>query len=291
MGAKCTENLIEQLLDSRARTPAEAESLDLSRTVASLRVLVAILDVDAEAEPLKLAQRQSMLDGMGASRVALMMACCEADELAAAGLQLGLALLRRGNADAQSTMLAALAEGGGTELRPYDGSGRDFLATMRWRLRLAVKEIHEKKWYLEQQRERRESFAEATAGLSAATVVALRAQLEKDFPARSHEMEVLELLRLMCEGHNQRWQDFLCEQPEALSSVDLLTETYQLLNHLEPEIDETNIAVVQQCVETLTEFVQVPLPRICASLASAPPSRLRLPRVCVLPLPSPCKCF
>ena len=58
------------------------------------------------------------------------------------------------------------------ELRAYDGSSGSFLAMMRYRLRLGAKEIHERKFYLAQQMERRATFAEDTRGLSTAAVVA-----------------------------------------------------------------------------------------------------------------------
>ena len=75
-----------------------------------------------EAEPDRMRSRQRQLNKMGASRLALMMAACEVDELAAAGLALGLALLRLGNDEVQRTMHAVLLGEGDCELRPYDGS-------------------------------------------------------------------------------------------------------------------------------------------------------------------------
>ena len=131
-----------------------------------------------------------MLNDMGGARLALMMAACEVDELASAGLALGLALLKQGNAEVQLSMHAVLLCEGDRELKPYDGSGGSFLAMMRQRLRLGAKEVHERKFYLEQQHERRASFAEDTQGLSTAAIVALRAQLDADYPAGSHVAEV-----------------------------------------------------------------------------------------------------
>ena len=193
MGEKRTKNMVEQLVGSRARTPAEGEAIDLARTTASLRVLTAILD---ESAAKRLRSRQQMLTKMGGARLALMLACCEVDELASAGLRLGLALLKGGNTEVQLAMHEVLLGEGDRELRPYDGSSGSFLAMMRYRLRLGAKEIHERKFYLAQQTERRATFAEDTQGLSSAAVVALRAQLDADFPARSFVVEVLELSRL-----------------------------------------------------------------------------------------------
>ena len=47
---------------------------------------------------------------------------------------------------------------------------------------------------LQQQEERRADFDEVTEGLSAATGVAMRTDLERDFPSRSFVLDVLELL-------------------------------------------------------------------------------------------------
>ena len=82
-----------------------------------------------------------MLTKMGGARLALMLACCEVDELASAGLRLGLALLKGGNTEVQLAMHEVLLGEGDRELRPYDGSSGSFLAMMRYRLRLGAKEI------------------------------------------------------------------------------------------------------------------------------------------------------
>ena len=51
-------------------------------------------------------------------------------------------------------------------------------------------------------------------------------------------------------------QDFLVEQPGMLD-IDLVSEVYALLAHLEPEIDRSTIPILHHCVDALTEFVQV----------------------------------
>ena len=45
--------------------------------------------------------RQRMISRMGGAHLALMMASCEVDELASAGLALGLALLKGGDKEVQ----------------------------------------------------------------------------------------------------------------------------------------------------------------------------------------------
>eukprot|EP00966_Prymnesium_polylepis_P336506 7391607-Prymnesium_polylepis.1 len=63
-------------------------------------------------------------------------------------------------------------------LRAYDDSDSSFLEMMRYRLRIAHKEIHDRLQYQLQQRERLATFADETDGLSAATVVAMRKNIE-----------------------------------------------------------------------------------------------------------------
>ena len=118
---------------------------------------------------------------------------------------------------------------------PFDGSDGRFFSKMKGRLRRAAAEIREKKFYLAQQQERRETFEEETEGLSPATVVAMRQELEAPFASRAYAMEVLEFLRLLCEGHNNRLQNLLREQPREMTNIDLVTEVYELLLALEPE--------------------------------------------------------
>ena len=86
------------------------------------------------------------------------------------------------------------------------------------------------------------------ASASSATLVAVSKEIEKDFPARSHVNEVLEMLRLLCEGHNNKMQDLMhVQQGSGFESADLVSEVYELLAKLEPEIDEMNIEQMQAC--------------------------------------------
>ena len=75
---------------------------------------------------------------------------------------------------------------------------------------------------------------------------------------RSFVLRVLEMLRLMCEGHNERMQEFLRSQPLSLAknNVDLVGDIYELLVLLESELTADNCEQAIKCVETLTELVQ-----------------------------------
>ena len=83
-------------------------------------------------------QRQSLLNWMGASHVALMLAASQDVSLCRAGLQLGQGLLDGGNPDVQAAMYTCLTS---AAVSAYDGSRAGFLEMMRHRLRLAAKEV------------------------------------------------------------------------------------------------------------------------------------------------------
>ena len=196
-----------------------------------------------------------MLAGMGVGDVGLVMCASEDDELFELGVGLIIALLFPGNRDVALMMLDSLSDAASAEkLYPGEGSGSHFLHRIKYRLRLGFKEISERKLYLVLQVERRLVFSEATEGLSAAAVTAMRAELEKPFPSRAHVEKVVELLRLLCEGHNARWQDWLRFQPKATTSCDIIKEVLSLLQVLEPEVDTVNIGQVQKCVDALTHL-------------------------------------
>ena len=59
---------------------------------------------------------------------------------------------------------------------------------------------------------------------------------------RSFVLRVLEMLRLMCEGHNERMQEFLRSQPLSLAknNIDLVGDMYELLVLLESELTADN---------------------------------------------------
>lgn len=93
--------------------------------------------------------------------------------------------------------------------------------------------------------------------LSDATKAAMLQEIRKPFPSRSFVMDVLEFVRLLCEGHNCEMQDLLREQSNSATRTDLVTEVYSLFAALESELDdEENVMQAIKCVETLTEFCQ-----------------------------------
>ena len=259
-----TRNLIAQLEGSSRNSArrlageetqgshAQRMESDVTQAIASLRVLITMLKQHTNAQALS--RQQKLLTLLGAPTVVLVMASCEHDELCLKGLQLGIALLDGGNADVQEACYRKLTDPASEEaIRPFDGSTGTFLSMMRWRLRLAMREVHERRTFEEVREEMRVVISEEYSG---PTLVALQKEIDLDFPARSHAREVLELLRLLCEGHYGQMQDYLHEQPSSLSNADLVGDTYELLAELEPEIDDTTIKQIQSCVDALVEFLQ-----------------------------------
>ena len=243
-----THNLIEQLLSG----------IDAAQTVASVRVLIELLQSTDAAQRTR---RQRTLDAMGASRVALMLASSEAAEMCEVGLQLGQALLDGGNRDVQASMYEHLSGAGGAggdgPVKAYDGSRNTFFDMMRTRLRLAAKEVPERKLYLEYQAVRLRSFEKELVGFSSAAKAALEKETKKEFASRALATDVLRLLQLMCEGHYNAMQTTLRHQPYIENvDIDLLSDTYELLQTLEPQVDSANQDQVQLCVDLLIEAMQ-----------------------------------
>ena len=210
-------NLLDQLRNARPIASTDLEEEDVLQNLAALRVLIAILDVEGAL----LLHRQNTLNQMGACEIALMMAASMHDELCKKGLELGIALLKDGNEQVQLTMFKLMDPKFERLILPFDASSGRFLSKMMYRLRLAQREIGERRYYDEMQKERRDNFAEECEGLSPATIVLLRAELERPFPSRAFALDVLEFLRMLCEGHNNQWQNFLRVQPAA-ESIDLV---------------------------------------------------------------------
>ena len=239
-GDDYTRNLIHQLRSGRAvgRDGVVSEQMhhsEVTQTLTSLNVLIEMIKAADEESPEALVHRQHVLDEMGASAVAIIMSSCEQDELSRTGIKLAIALLNGGDQEVQKSFFAVMTDPL-VDLDAFDGTGNSFVESMRARLRIAAREIRERKVYQQMQSERKEVFEEESAGLSVATVLVMRHDLEAPFPARSHVMEVLELLQLLCEGHNNEMQDFMRVQPGSMSSVDLVAEVYELLVRLEAEV-------------------------------------------------------
>ncbi len=65
-------------------------------------------------------------------------------------------------------------------------------------------------------------------------------------------------LQLLCEGHFTGLQHFLRAQANNSKSYDLVTETVEILEHLERCIDDKTVGVMSQLWISLTEYIQGP---------------------------------
>ena len=181
---------------------------DKELTAVLIKVLTAVVklpDADKGANPEAMAEvhrRQTILNALGGGRVMLMMIMSEADVLCAEGLKFGIALLWGGNSSVQKTVHSLLTEAGAS-VEPFDGSSATFLDVIRRRIELGAKEIKERKFFLQQQADRSAMLeADWESGLvSPSVLVAVRAELSQPFASRAFVVDVLELLRLCCEGH------------------------------------------------------------------------------------------
>ena len=276
--ADYTRSLMKQLLqvgsaDDIARNDEEQQlqhahaTGDADLTTMLMRVLSEILLHADEHERKAL---QQLLNRLGASTLVLKFASCEDDDLARAGVHLGIAMLEGGNTEVQCSLLALL-KSDESSIAAADGSKATFFASMKRRLRLGVKELKDRKIYLAQQaslprtrraqraapneltrppphppprralrlicrpivslsphphievnmsvrvcathrapltlqEERRAMWSEASEGLSAQGKAMLREDIDRPFASRARLVEVLELLRLMCEGHRVEMQ-------------------------------------------------------------------------------------
>ena len=254
-GTKYVKSLINQLLALSAGDEDEEHHhhQDTEQTVMSLDVLTSVINDGPEEQKV---ERQLLLNSMGVATVALKMAACDDDKLCQGGLHLAMALLDGGCAEVQLALLDLLQDAEADHLHAADGSEGSLLAKCKNRLRRGVKEIKERKIYLQQQEDRREDFEEMALGLSAAAREAMREDIERPYPSRAFVCDVLEVLRLLCEGHNQTAQEFLRTQPNSVTQYDMVSEVYELLVVLEPELDATNIDQADKAIDTLTELVQ-----------------------------------
>jgi hypothetical protein len=99
------------------------------------------------------------------------------------------------------------------EAAAYDGTKHYWFNMIRKRLRVASSEIEEQQLYLAYQRQRLadlEAMSHTMTDLSKAT---RREQIERPYPTRAFTEDLLEVLQLMCEGHDENMQNFLRTQP------------------------------------------------------------------------------
>ena len=138
LGVQYCKQVINQLQKSRIGPGGRLGDEERRQTVAVLKVLTAVLHDPREGEEWDQVRyrRQSTLNNLGATHVALMMSTCLDDSLCEHGLQLGVALLQQGHPDVQHQVFRLLSENDDS-IRPFDGSSGQFLAMMKYRLECA----------------------------------------------------------------------------------------------------------------------------------------------------------
>lgn len=70
--------------------------------------------------------------------------------------------------------------------------------------------------------------------------------------------EVMRLLQLFCEGHYTDLQKYLSVQINSKNSFDMVSLIASLATSF--KLSEQNYSIIDQCLDTLSEFIQVPAP-------------------------------
>ncbi|RQM20907.1 hypothetical protein B5M09_010202, partial [Aphanomyces astaci] len=68
---------------------------------------------------------------------------------------------------------------------------------------------------------------------------------------------VLEMLRLLCEGHHTKFQNLLRHQPSSHPSVNIVELVVQLFNELVRTITPASVPVLKKTFQAIVEFIQV----------------------------------
>ena len=244
------QNLVHQL---RART---GEKLDVDAAVTSVRVLCSCLTEGQGTSVSALARRQRALSDFGACAVTVRLVSCQEPRLFACGLQLGMALVRGGNREVQATFLELICTLDREMVAALDGTSWTFFERVREALRLAIKEVPERRTFLRSQADSREQFAGYAEGLSASTVELLRNDLQRSFVTRAHPELLLGFLKELCEGHYVEMQDAMHNQPNTEFDIHVPHEIFRLMAALEPLLDAGNVGQMLQACAALTEMLQ-----------------------------------
>eukprot|EP01065_Artemidia_motanka_P042661 TRINITY_DN5763_c0_g1_i1.p1 TRINITY_DN5763_c0_g1~~TRINITY_DN5763_c0_g1_i1.p1 ORF type:complete len:2981 (+),score=515.22 TRINITY_DN5763_c0_g1_i1:142-9084(+) len=170
---------------------------------------------------------QCQLDRLKLSPLVLQLIESRAEVVVQYSLQLMIAMMTNGNSQVQNS------------LSNYFLSRNDeaLFSTMRSRMAQAVKQVQE---------------AEKERGFD---------RLDQYQTTKLHHIhDVLRVLQLFSEGHNELMQDYLRAQPDNVVSYNLVQETFSLLQTLltiDPQ-DTFTRPIVVQAFSTMTEFCQGP---------------------------------
>ena len=260
-----TQQLVQQLASLRSWTNGHLTKHQLQQACTCLQVLAKLV----KAQPETAKHKQQRYDGrlkrraltaMGAPAVALSMAACTkpgTEQLCQAGLQLMCALLGEGDQEVQYSMHELLSNTAHRDLvKPADGSDKSFFESMRMRLQRGGDEVDARKLYEDRKKSLLATIEEDTRDLGTVAKTRYVEYVKRPFASNAAVFDVLSALRLLCEGHNSRLQDYLRVQPSEPMNVDLISEVYRLFESLAQHPDDSDIAQLSLCVATLTELVQ-----------------------------------
>ncbi|KAL9642967.1 hypothetical protein ABK040_010659 [Willaertia magna] len=178
-------------------------------------------------------------------------------EIVKSALELGKLILHNGEKKVQDEIFRILTE--------TDSS--HFFLSIRDRIRLAKSEIKERKNYLRKKREREAVLFKQEAlkirhklkeGKEGSQKDGDSNETSEDFVELGFIEDLLEFLRLLCEGHNNLTQTLLQNQPNNRVNVDLIAEIIDYTVALSKKIDADNVNIIIQIFRSLTEFVQGP---------------------------------
>ncbi|KAG2373818.1 hypothetical protein C9374_011703 [Naegleria lovaniensis] len=142
-----------------------------------------------------------------------------------------------------------------------ENDSSDFFTSVRDRIRLSKLEIKERKNYLKKKREKEFALSnqrQAKKEDTAQDNIEGTTNTNEDFVEKGFIFNMMEFLRLLCEGHNTQNQLLLQHQPRNRTSIDLISEIVDYLVALEKKLDSDNVDIAVQGFKTLIEFVQGP---------------------------------
>lgn len=165
-------------------------------------------------------------------------------------IELAILILSEGDIQVQHRMNKLLTE----------SDSSDFFTSVRDRIRLSKLEIKERKNYLKKKREKEFALSNQRQAKKEDTTQEMdgSSNANEDFVEKGFIFNMMEFLRLLCEGHNTQNQLLLQHQPRNRTSIDLISEIVDYLVALEKKLDSDNVDIAVQGFKTLIEFVQGP---------------------------------
>ena len=196
----------------------------------------------------ELVELQETLTNSSALELALALSASVHMPLSTTGLILLNCLLQAGNRQVQEIVIDMLSSKA-SSLEAFDGSGSSFAQTVAVRLTRAVERIPERRIHELCLRLQRAADTALQVGDVDGSRLESSAQPEP----------VLSTLQLLCEGHYDKAQEFLREQPGDPRTINLVVTAAEMLSALHRSFDDFDAELASQtrtCLEALMEMVQ-----------------------------------